>query len=90
MVLYRSVWCCLSVLFCEFKIQFVCSDVSLVEFRFESMCGMCVLSEFDECESLDSSEIRRRFIHIFGNVNVTNGAVLSEDVSDLLCGDISG
>jgi hypothetical protein len=83
-------WGCLAVLLGELNGDAVLADGETPILVLEGTSRVVGLEELDEGESLDSAEVRAALIHILGNVDVADRAILLEHGLQVRDGDVTG
>ena len=84
----------LSVCLGELDCDLVPADGELTIFAFKCVCCVCRQCILDKGEALDSTEVLRGLVHILGNIDVLDGAILlkrcAENVGRYKAGKVSG
>ena len=80
----------LAVLLGELNGDIVLADAETPILVLVGASGVVGLEELDEGESLDSAEVRAAAVHILGNVDVADRAVLLEHRLQVRDGDVTG
>ncbi len=80
---------CSPVLLGEFDCDVVATECEATILVLIGPRGISGLEELDEGEALDGAEVGRGLVHIAGNIDVADGAILLEHTAQLLNSDVA-